>query len=48
MAHYLGMFFFSPINTHAGALQWWLTGLAAVVFLPLYFLGYWFTGARCL
>ena len=43
---YLGNFVIVPVFSHASALQWVLTGLAIVVFLPLYFLGYWVSGPR--
>ena len=36
--------FYAPAVRHASARTWVLTGVAAVVFLPLYFRGYWARG----
>ncbi len=41
---YFPILFLFPALEHAGARTWVLTTLAAVVFLPLYFRGYWSRG----
>jgi hypothetical protein len=44
---YLGVLFIHPVST--GRLVDWLTvGAALLLFLPLYFLGYWLSGRRVL
>jgi two-component system sensor histidine kinase DesK len=43
---YLAQFALQPAFNPTPPIQWVLTGLAVVVFLPLYFLGYWVCGPR--
>jgi two-component system sensor histidine kinase DesK len=43
---YLMNFVIEPAFGHASALEWVLTGLGVLAFLPLYFLGYWICGHR--
>jgi two-component system sensor histidine kinase DesK len=45
---YLGFFFVHPIVDHVGWETWLAAVLVTAVFLPLYFLGYWFQDRRCL
>jgi two-component system sensor histidine kinase DesK len=45
---YLGFFFIHPIMDHVGWETWLATALGTVVFLPLYFTGYWLQDRRCL
>jgi len=45
---YLSFFLTYPLAAHAGGLTWALTGLALLIFLPLYFLSYWVDGAKLL
>ena len=41
---YLFFFFLQPIYSHAGVKEWGITIAATLVFLVLYFLGYWLCG----
>jgi two-component system sensor histidine kinase DesK len=43
---YLPIFLDEPVNRRTSALGWGLTAAALVVFLALYFLGYWVEGRR--
>lgn len=43
---YLGFFFVQPVVVRADWKQWLVTGLAACLFLVLYFASYWFHGRR--
>src|SRR6185437_16037942 len=45
---YLSFFLTYPLAAHATGLTWAWTGLAVIIFLPLYFLSYWVDGAKLL
>src|SRR5579863_371678 len=45
---YLAFVFIQPIAEKAGPLDWSLTLGAVLLFLPLYFAGYWVSGRRAL
>ena len=45
---YLSFFLTYPLAAHAGGMTWAMTGLAVLIFLPLYFLSYWLDGIKLL